>query len=393
MNGFSQRHSLVWIVFVSSILVKDSPSQTNLINVTNNGTLSGNFGAATVVDHYIYYAGPGLQIFDVSNPMSPVLCYTDPQPSEATDVAVDGNHAYVAYFGGPAGGPVGIFDVSNRTNPISIGHIDGYWRTVAASGSLVLLGPDGGPTFQLGAYDVSNPANPVNLNSPLHYWPTRIRISGNYAYVIDGRVNVLDISNPANPTQVGTTFPFQAADAVISGGYAYLACWTNWFVICNISNPTNPVQVYESFDDTYGSVAVSGNYAFLIGLYRLAVYDVSNPTNAVRVASIPLPQGFVCCEQHGFAVTKGYAYAYYGYGQSIYSLGESPSPPLTLALTSTNLICSWSTPTTAFSVQENPDLIPTHWTALTNSSIVVGAQNQIILPKPNGTMFYRLVSQ
>src|SRR5579859_325238 len=379
------------MAFASSILVRDAPAQTNLVNITNIGNLSGNFGAATVVDHYIYYAGPGLQIFDVSTPTNPVLCYTDPQPSEATDVAVDGNRAYVTYIGGPAGGPVGIFDISNRTNPISIGHIDGYWGTVAASGRLALLGSSG--PSRVNVYDVSKPANPVLLNSLSSYWPTRMIARGNYAYIVDGGLNVLDLSDPENPNQIGTTGPFQAADAVVAGGYAYLACWTNWFNIYSISNPSNPVPVYKSFDDTYGSIAVSGNYAYLIGLYRLAAYDVSNPTNAVRVASVQLPQGFICCNQHGFAVTKGYAYAYYGYGQSIYSLGDSPSPPLTVALTHTNVICSWPTPTSAFSVQQNPDLNPAHWTTLTNASVVVGSQNQVTLPKPQGTMFYRLISQ
>ena len=44
----------MFMVFVSSILVKNAASQTNLMTVTNIGTLSGNFGAAAVVDHYIY---------------------------------------------------------------------------------------------------------------------------------------------------------------------------------------------------------------------------------------------------------------------------------------------------------------------------------------------------
>lgn len=367
-------------------------AQTNLINVTNIGNLNGNFGATAVIDHYIYYAAPGLQIYDISNPTAPILCYSDPTPSEATDVAVDGNRAYVAYFGGPVGGPVVIFDISNRTNPVSMGHIDGYWLTVAASGRLLLLGSSGGP-YQVNVYDVSNPANPVLLNSLSNsYWPTRMIAKENYAYIVDGSLNVLDLSDPANPTQIGTTPRFQAVDAVISGSYAYLACWSNWFNIYNISNPSNPVPVYKSYDDTYGSVAVSGNYAYLIGLYKLAVYDVSNPTNATRVASVNVPQGFICCNQHGFAVSKGYAYAYYGYGQSIYYLGES-SPALSLTPTGNNVVCSWPVPTAAFAVQQNPDLNPARWSTLTNTSEVVGSQNQVTLPKPLGTSFYRLISQ
>lgn len=69
-------------------------------------------------------------------------------------------------------------------------------------------------------------------------------------------------------------------------------------------------------------------------------------------------------------------------------------PRLGISLTTSNtLLFFWATNHTNYSLQQNTEFLPTNWTTLPNSPIVVGSENQIALPKPQGIMFYRLVSQ
>lgn len=58
-----------------------------------------------------------------------------------------------------------------------------------------------------------------------------------------------------------------------------------------------------------------------------------------------------------------------------------------------NLVFSWPTQTVSYALQQNIQLNTTNWVTLSTTPIVVGSQNQVTIPKPNGTMFYRLGSQ
>ena len=69
-------------------------------------------------------------------------------------------------------------------------------------------------------------------------------------------------------------------------------------------------------------------------------------------------------------------------------------PRLSVSLTTTNvLLLSWPVEVTSYAIQQSLDLNPTHWTTLTNDAVIVGSQDHVTLPKPQGTTFYRLVSQ
>jgi hypothetical protein len=62
--------------------------------------------------------------------------------------------------------------------------------------------------------------------------------------------------------------------------------------------------------------------------------------------------------------------------------------------TSTNtVVLSWPTPAAAFAVQQSPSLSPANWLTVTDRSFVVVGRNQVVLPAPSGTRFYRLVSE
>ena len=69
-------------------------------------------------------------------------------------------------------------------------------------------------------------------------------------------------------------------------------------------------------------------------------------------------------------------------------------PHLSIARTPTNTLSfSWPTNITTYALQQDSSLDSPNWTTLTNTPVVVGSQNQVILLTPQVTMFYRLISQ
>jgi len=67
------------------------------------------------------------------------------------------------------------------------------------------------------------------------------------------------------------------------------------------------------------------------------------------------------------------------------------APTLQIFLTATNTVfLAWPAIFAGFTLQQNPDLIPTNWSAVTNDVTVVGSENTTVLSLPLTTRFYRL---
>lgn len=62
--------------------------------------------------------------------------------------------------------------------------------------------------------------------------------------------------------------------------------------------------------------------------------------------------------------------------------------------TGNRLVLTWppSIAGTNFVLQQNPDLSTTNWVTVAQAPVLVGPQFQMAIPKPAGTMFYRLVT-
>jgi hypothetical protein len=96
-----------------------------------------------------------------------------------------------------------------------------------------------------------------------------------------------------------------AYDVKVVGNYAYIALNQGGLAVFDISNPANPVRVggYDTSGWAYG-VAVSGNYAYVADSEAgLQVIDVSNPANPARVGGYDT-SGWA----YGVAVSGNYAY-------------------------------------------------------------------------------------
>ena len=82
-------------------------------------------------------------------------------------------------------------------------------------------------------------------------------------------------------------------------------------------------------------------------------------------------------------------------GGGIYTWQTVPAPVLNVTTSADGLlVISWTVPSMTFALQETSDLATSHWTPVGVSPTLNYAtlQYQVSLPKPQGTVFYRLAS-
>ncbi len=386
-------------------------SQTNIELLT---TLSGNFGPLAISGNYLFSAGssvppaPALRIFDISDPAHPTdLGYQDGGGS-LTGIALSGARAYIGaypFYGYSFG--LSIVDISNPTNPTLSGVVQGVpTDAIGIYDSKAYVMNDYERPAALGIYDVSNPTQPLNLgtitwpqDNPSVRWlfPTESHLFSVGFY----GMCVHDISNPASARVVGGPIAagaLGASGATLSGDYLYVTDFTNGLWVANVSCPTNPVIVYHRYWlEDFRAIVTSGNYAYvaLAGAYGgtpgIWAFDVTNPTNTSLVVS---RLGFDYAAANSLAISKGYLYASDSGILRVFSVGGPAPPQLTVTSTATNtLLLSWGAPAPAFAVQQNSDLKPTNWHTLNGTPVVVGGRNQVMVPKAEERMFYRLISQ
>ena len=79
-------------------------------------------------------------------------------------------------------------------------------------------------------------------------------------------------------------------------------------------------------------------------------------------------------------------------GGGIWTFQSMPAPKLNITCSGSNVVISWIVPSIAFALQQNSDSNTTNWTDTTNTPTlnVTNLQNQVVVPLPTSTRFYRL---
>ena len=408
--------TIIFALVLSSIT--DVFAQSMPINVGHAVRSNVTSQGVAVSGNYLYVADyrDGLSIYDITSITNPILVgnTTTNYGGYARRVVVSGNYAYVA---NDVDG-LRIYDISSPTNPVCVGHMNDLYNAdgspafngadawdIVISGNYAYLA-NGGDGLRI--YDISNPTAPAhaghkNFNNNGQY-ACGIAISGSFAFLADyAGLSTYVILDPANPQYVGTTNcnlnGGYAFSVTISGHYAYVANEGDGMRIFDLSNPLMPVDVghINNGGTSNGTVAasyvaVSGKYAYLANnTDGVRVYDVSDPANPVNVAVAT--NVFGAYSKH-VAISGNYAFVANSFdGVRIDFLGNPPSPLFSVKSTSTNtVVLSWPTLNAFFEVQQNSDLETTNWVTVTNASVIVGVQNQVVIPKPIGNQFYRLKS-
>ncbi|MBN1800776.1 MAG: hypothetical protein JW891_04675 [Candidatus Lokiarchaeota archaeon] len=119
-----------------------------------------------------------------------------------------------------------------------------------------------------------------------------VDVSGNYAYVVGGYLQVVDISDPTKPENIATSAYITGASVdtgvVVSGNYAYIAAGTSGLAVIDITDPKNPgTPIYEPTTSNAQELCVRGNYAYIAeGSSGLTIVNISNPSDPITLETV-----------------------------------------------------------------------------------------------------------
>ncbi|MBI3976985.1 MAG: hypothetical protein HY331_02255 [Chloroflexi bacterium] len=229
--------------------------------------MRGNFVYAVVNEQQSYVYPTVFAVVDISNPVSPTVVARAAQPilgpfppanTRPMDIALAGNHAYVA----DGANGMHIFDVSSPISPTRIGfYALPSATTVAVTGTYAYVASDSGSSAStsvgLHVVDVSSPITPT--------------VVGFYAGNEDRRIGNL----------VGYS-ELHALDRYV---YA-INRWQSEFHILDVSRPGRPILV--NYEHPAHSVALAGNRAYRQTGTALEILDVANPVTPSVMASLPV---------------------------------------------------------------------------------------------------------
>jgi hypothetical protein len=282
---------------------------------------------------YVINESGNLQVFDVSNPASPVSVGTVTTANTPVGIWVQGRYAYTVAQPG-ATGQLQIFDMGGayiqqlETGGIETGTL--ATRENAAIGND--LDVRGGLTVARGFDATGNssiagqlfvpPTLPTAQTSSIATGttPVDIFIQGVYAYVVNqatpGSMQIYNITNQASPTLLSTTTTDnQPTSITVQGNYAYVTTNVQTLNIFDVSNPKVPTQVSTlglAHGNPFG-VYVQGRFLYYTAGFNSAtnifgVIDISNPSSPVAVGSTLVGNNAVSTVGRRFYVQGRYAY-------------------------------------------------------------------------------------
>lgn len=259
---------------------------------------------------YVADGASGLQIIDVSNPAAPVSVAEIHTGSEALGVAVSGSLAYVA---ASTRGLI-VIDVSNPAAPFEVGgigtpaqleldagHSTGSVRAgnVAVAGNHAFVAHRDGDVG-IDIINVSDPASPQRegYHGVGDTWA--VTLAGRHLYVSDTHwVQILDLTNPTMPKRIGGVFE-KAYDVSVAFDHAYVHTYTQGLLVFDVGGPTQPLPLGRYGEGyRFGKMAVRGRHAYtwvydpvLQSDQGLQILDLANPAKPT-VAGTYHPSGSV----------------------------------------------------------------------------------------------------
>lgn len=285
--------------------------------------LYGDAGSATSIavnGNYCYLAcgGGGLKIFDITDPSNPVYVKSVKEGNLSVGrIFISGNYLYNANAN-----DLQVFDVSNATEPVYKGKVNGAngAKFIYIEGNYLYARFNSLYNDHLIIFDITNPIDAVKkgdyqLPDTTSYSPRDLYVSGNYAYLAEGDdgLFIVDVTDKNNPVQVciyqpETSYPANDYTGVsVNGNYAYLADKGKQKIeIINISIPETPVRIKTITTGALtspDSLFLSNNILYVgTGADGIAVFDVSDPENPVTKGTNNKANGLY----HRFAVKGSY---------------------------------------------------------------------------------------
>lgn len=285
--------------------------ETLIIDVSdlNNPILAGSFNTRldnTFLSGNLLFIG--MNIFDVSNPVNPILLVETVFQGGAEDVTVSGDYAFITVWKIWDGntwreGQIRVFNISDPVNPTEIGFYEasGNVSMISIMNNVLIISegvyPEDVSTSEEGSglrfIDVSYPQLPKLIGFyELPGVATQLTVQDDYAFVVTlyGGISIIDITDISNPIQIGYyNSPGMGREIVLKENFVYLTDGNKGLRIVDISDLTNPVEVgsYET-GDFFSKIDVSGNFAYVLYGDGLHVLDISNPLYIFEVSFVEI---------------------------------------------------------------------------------------------------------
>jgi hypothetical protein len=184
---------------------------------------------------FVSLADPGVEIFDISDPMNPRHI-----GSYATAYSVNVMLASGAYLYILNGWSLDILNISNPAQPVLVNHVEdvsGY--TLTKWNDYLIVGDFGNVSF----VNVQDPAHipdeRISYGGAGGYFTTSIQVVGNYLYGVGyGAISVLNIADIHHPYLLNSVdAPSYVQKMQIINGEAYLLLNEDGFCILDVHDP------------------------------------------------------------------------------------------------------------------------------------------------------------
>ena len=254
-----------------------------------------------VEDHLYFLELDKMSILNVSDPENPELISMTYMYSQAQDIVVQDD---IAYIGG--GGRIDIFDVSNPENPIHLSMIPVIDWCVSLSvrnDMLYAACCQGGIYF----VDISNPQSPIiEAHYEEIFIPVLIDVVWPAAYVqhFEGPMFILNIEDLNNIMIVGQ-LPSYTEYFIINEEQLYINAELNFINIFDISNPLNPVEL-SSNEGVGRPLVVEENILYSRGS-GIDVFQINDDFELSPLGmydSWAIIEGFIVSDEIAFDITR-----------------------------------------------------------------------------------------
>lgn len=264
--------------FILSISSPASPTQLGMFKVGDHTSAVAVSGSSAYLATSL--SGQELIVVNVSDPASPVKVgqYDIPGVTQANDVAVSGNYAYVVTQNSTTTGEFYVFDITNPATPTLVGsfEVGNHVYGVYATGGRAYLA-NARVDKEVIILDVSNPTSPVMLGSydvPLAGANGQSVFYGGGVVHLTTRNNVgsiaeyylLEASDPTSITLIGSYDVSGKTNGVETGvNFSLLATekTDEELMILDTSNPNSPTKVFSlDLNGAAFGVALKDCYAY-----------------------------------------------------------------------------------------------------------------------------------
>ncbi len=318
---------LAFLAFVLFFSVDYLGAQDEEYEAKTTGlSIGGEFSSFIVNGNYAYLtSGDKILVLDLSaEDITNVSSFKTSGFTSANNFVIYGDKLYAAGSSG-----FDIFDVSDPSNPDSIGHFHYYKEYIAkgkgkfdANNEIVVFSSH----KELKIYDVSDLSDISEIYAGGdEYEANAVALDDDYLYVLNegAQIFVFNISDPAAPVKVaesaeidcGSDSRFhrlvRAGDALIAGGHRDKGVY-----VLDISNPESlgaPVHIHEKNYRATHLFADGSSVAVMEDIEDendpvISIYDVSSPSNPTKTNTFEWSSFLIGLEGIGLTSEKLYVY-------------------------------------------------------------------------------------